>query len=270
MSTSPIPHVVAYLTRPLAGVFPAARISSAQLILHASLATSSSATTFTLASDCTLPPALLAASVGANVPWSAWYTALGGSTDSAIVLSFGPGYVRARVGDGAVVSVWSEEAQGSIVPISRSVRQHAHSQSPDARCRLSLRSVVLSARVRAHRRQQSIEIEPIRIPSLLFSSDSHSSDSSSDDGDVSDLESDSGASSYTAYSNSNAASPPATPPKPTRVLPTAASPRAARPAKRVSPRTTDLTAYLYKGGVTRVMTGGVMLGPRVLIRSTRS
>jgi hypothetical protein len=24
----------------------------------------------------------------------------------------------------------------------------------------------------------------------------------------------------------------------------------------------DLTAYLYQGGVTRVMTGGVMLGPR--------
>jgi hypothetical protein len=38
----------------------------------------------------------------------------------------------------------------------------------------------------------------------------------------------------------------------------------------VDPSKKDTTAYLYQGGVTRVMTGGVMLGPRHVVRSTRS
>ncbi|KAJ7649039.1 hypothetical protein DFH06DRAFT_557208 [Mycena polygramma] len=297
MSSSAITHVVAFLTRPLIPSFTPAAVSSAQVILAASLATTQSAT-FTL-NAASMPPApLFAASIGAGIPWAAWLAALG-SDD--ILLFYGPGYVKVRLGGAAVTDIWSEESQGSIVPISRvqaqaqmkTVSNPLFQQNTGAR----LRATLLSARVRSMRREQAAE--PIRIPTLLSpTSDCGSSDSDSDSDYVSDSDSASTTSSdFTSYSNDSvtfAGSPPTTPAKAALVaLPAVKAPVAAYrpPFRRAKTATTpvtkpapvrsaapvpvnrskkDTTAYLYQGGVTRVMTGGVMLGPRHVVRATRS
>ncbi|KAF7356546.1 hypothetical protein MVEN_00988200 [Mycena venus] len=284
MSSSAVPHVVAFLTRPLLPAFSPAAVSSAQLILNASLATVPSAT-FTLKATSQPPAPLLAASIGANIPWTTWLTALG-SDD--ILLFYGPGYVKVRLGDAAVTDVWSEESQGSVVPISRVQAQVKVGPSPlfQQNTGARLRAMLLSARVRNMRREQAAA-EPIRIPSLPLSPTSDSDDSESDS-DYSDSDSVSSTSSkFTSYSNdslTSAGSPPTTPLKTAPIaLPTVgayrppfarskastkpSAPRAAVPVDRSKKNT---TAYLYQGGVTRVMTGGVMLGPRHVVRATRS
>ncbi|KAJ7154067.1 hypothetical protein C8R46DRAFT_1118604 [Mycena filopes] len=294
MSTSAIPHVVAFLTRPLVAEFAPAAISSAQLILTASLASQQSAT-FALSATSTPPAPLFAASIGAGIPWAAWMAKLSNGAD--VLLFYGPGFVKVRLGSAAVTDVWTEETQGSIVPISRA--QTGRSPLLQENTGARLRAMLLSARVRSMRRHQTAAtaaaVEPIRIPSLLASciSDSDDSDDSDSDYAPSDSGSASSASSkFTSYSNdslTSAGSPPATPAKSApMVLPSVAKYRAPRPstARRAAPapipapapvvRATanaakkDTTAYLYQGGVTRVMTGGVMLGARHVVRSTRS
>ncbi|KAJ7627829.1 hypothetical protein DFH06DRAFT_1480828 [Mycena polygramma] len=280
--SSAIAHVVSFLTRPLAASFPPAAVSSAQLILTASLATLQSAT-FVLNATSTPPAPLFAASIGAVIPWASWLAALG-SDD--ILLFYGPGFVKVRLGSAAVTDVWSEESQGSIVPISRvqAGPSPLFQQNTGAR----LRAMLLSARVRSMRREQAAA-EPIRIPSLLSSAcDASDSDSESDYASDSDSVS-STSSKFTSYSIdslTSAGSPPTTPAKaapvalpavaayrpPFRRAKTATKPAPARTASPapVDRSKKDTTAYVYQGGVTRVMTGGVMLGPRHVVRATRS
>ncbi|KAF7341141.1 hypothetical protein MVEN_01848800 [Mycena venus] len=283
--SSAIAHVVAFLTRPLLSAFPTVAVSSAQLILTASLASVPSAT-YTLNATST-PAPLLAASIGAGIPWSSWLSALG---SDEILLFYGPGYVKVRLGDAAVTDVWSEEHQGSVVPISRVQAQVKVGPSPllQQNTGARLRAMLLSARVRSMRRHQAAA-EPIRVPSLPFSptSDSDSSDSDSDSDYCESDSASSTSSKFTSYSNdslTSAGSPPATPAKSAPVaLPAvgayrppfarakvAAKPTAPRVAVPMDRSKKDTTAYLYQGGVTRVMTGGVMLGPRHVVPSTRS
>ncbi|KAJ7465956.1 hypothetical protein FB451DRAFT_1369761 [Mycena latifolia] len=276
MSSSAIPHVIAFLTRPLLSSFPAVTVTSAQLILTASLSSAPAMSTFALTAS-TPPAPILAAVLGAGISWSAWFAALAGGRDT-VLLFYGPGFVKVRVGDASVTDVWSEDAQGSIVRISQPLS--LLQQSTGAR----LRATLLSARVRSMRREQ----QAIHTPTLLEVS---SSDSESD----SDSDSDSGRSASSKFSASSTesltsagSSPTCSPPKPACVaLPTATapapalyraprpthssrapkttSPRALKPQARAAPVSTakkDLTAYLYQGGVTRVMSGGVMLGAR--------
>lgn len=289
MSSSAIAHVVAFLTRPLLPGFTPAAVSSAQLILSASLATLPSAT-WTLNATSAPPAPLLAASIGAGIPWATWLSVLGSGD---ILLFYGPGYVKVRLGDAAVMDVWSEETQGSVVPISRVQAQMKVGPSPllQQNTGARLRAMLLSARVRSMRRQQAAA-EPIRIPNLLSpTTDSDCSDSDSDS-DYCDSDSASSTSSkFTSYSNdslTSAGSPPTTPAKAAPIaLPSVAKYRApfarskaatttkpsaprAPASAPVDPSKKDTTAYLYQGGVTRVMTGGVMLGPRHVVRSTRS
>ncbi|KAF7364074.1 Zn(2)-C6 fungal-type domain-containing protein [Mycena sanguinolenta] len=130
MSASPIPHLVDFLTAPLSkstSGFPPTAVSTARLILAASLARVPEFAKYTL--SATSPPApLLAASIGAGIPWTAWRAALrtslglhpGTDTDTArdvkfvhvedldkinfeevrkndeLVVSFGPGYLSVR------------------------------------------------------------------------------------------------------------------------------------------------------------------------------
>ncbi|KAK7064646.1 hypothetical protein R3P38DRAFT_3250208 [Favolaschia claudopus] len=292
MSSSAVPHVVAFLTRPLLKSFPLAAVSTAQLILSASLASLLSAT-FTLNAAAPLPAPLLAASLGAGIPWEKWLAALG---SSEILLFFGPGYVKARLGNAAVTDIWSEETQGSVVPISRVQAQpKAASLIQQNNTGARLRAMLLSARVRSARRQQAAVIaQPIRIPSLPFSptSDSDSSSSSDSESDYCDSESDtaSSASSYTPIDSPVKSTPAALPAvgpyrppfarmraRAPAAAPTASTPTtkprtaaAPHPIPATNPSKKDTTAYVYQGGVTRVMTGGVMLGARHVPRATRS
>ncbi|KAJ7624659.1 hypothetical protein FB45DRAFT_923972 [Roridomyces roridus] len=192
ISAAAIPHVITFLTKPLATVAPAAAIATAQLILNASLP--APATTLALSSTTTPPPALLAASIGSSIPWAAWLQALSGSRD--VLLLYGPGYVKARIGDAPVVDLWSEETQGSVVPISR------------------LRATLLSARLRNVRRTHEAP-KTIRIPTLPTADDS---DSESD----ADSEHSSSLSSYSTDSATTLADPEcSSPAKSSSVLPAA-------------------------------------------------
>ncbi|KAJ7718668.1 hypothetical protein B0H16DRAFT_422092 [Mycena metata] len=287
MSSSAVPQVVAFLTRPLVADFAPAVVSSAQLILTASLASHPSAT-FVLSATSTPPAPLFAASIGAGIPWPAWMAKLG-SDD--VLLFYGPGFVKVRVGNAAVTDVWTEETRGSVVPISRAQMKVGPSPLLQENAGARLRAMLLSARVRSMRRHQAAATAPIRIPSLLASTlDSDSSDSDSESDYAESDSASSTSSKFTSYSNdslTSAGSPPATPAKSVpMVLPSVAKYRAPRPSVRapapapvkrtpapaVRPNEAkkDTTAYLYQGGVTRVMTGGVMLGPRHVVRATRS
>ncbi|KAJ7643525.1 hypothetical protein FB45DRAFT_998954 [Roridomyces roridus] len=280
MSSSAIHHVIAFLTKPLVAVAPPQAVATAQLILSASLPTP--AATLSLSSTSPPPPALLTASIGSTIPWAVWLQAVGGGRD--VLLFYGAGYVKVRIGDAPVADVWSEETQGSVVPIS-----HAR-----------LRATLLSARLRSLRR---VEEQPktIRIPTLV--DDDSSSDSESDAGsehssalssysiDSATTAADSECSSPAAFKASSVlpASPPLLYRAPQRRTATPAvvvnrtkkhlfastRPYALRPCSipgtktasapsSAATSTTSIT-YLYQAGVTRVMTGGVMLGSRAAI-----
>ncbi|KAJ7626812.1 hypothetical protein FB45DRAFT_55299 [Roridomyces roridus] len=269
MSSSAIRHVIAFLTKPLVAGTPLQAIATAQLILNASLPTP--AATLSLSSTSAPPPALLAASIGSTIPWTVWLQALGGGRD--VLLFYGPGYVKVRIGDGSVADVWSEETQGSVVPIS-----HAR-----------LRATLLSARLRSVHRVQQEHTNTIRIPTLLADDDSSSDYESDADSEHSSTFSSYSSESATTSADSQCSSSAAL--KASSVLPAApsllyrapqrraavvvdrtkkhlfASTRpgpyrapALRPTTKTASAPASATTYLYQGGVTRVMTGGVMLG----------
>ncbi|KAJ6517440.1 hypothetical protein C8R47DRAFT_1087282 [Mycena vitilis] len=272
MSPSAIAHVVAFLTRPLVSSFAPETISSAQVILTASLASTSSAT-ITLNATSTPPTPLLAASIGAGIPWTAWLAALGAVKDD-ILLSYGPGYVKVRRGGAPVTDIWSDRQGSAALILHTQVHTKAgpsplFQQNTSAR----LRAVLLSARVRSIRREQGA------VPCPTSDSDDSESECASDSDSTSDSDSvSSTCSRFTSYSSdslTSAGSAPATPAQVAAALPVAVGAyrppfRRAQVAAKPRPSASvpvdrskkDTTAYLYQGGVTRVMTGGVMLGPR--------
>ncbi|KAJ7465934.1 hypothetical protein FB451DRAFT_1561243 [Mycena latifolia] len=123
-----------------------------QVILSASFYSAPATATFMLTSAALLAP-IVAASLGACVPWAAWLAVLAGSTDT-VLLFYGPGCVKVRVDDAPVKEVWSEEREGSVVCISR-VKAVAPllQESTDAR----LRAMLLSARARNMRREKQAQ-----------------------------------------------------------------------------------------------------------------
>ncbi|KAJ6517408.1 hypothetical protein C8R47DRAFT_1087221 [Mycena vitilis] len=279
MSPSAIAHVVAFLTRPLVSSFAPEAISSAQVILTASLVSTSSAT-FTLNATSTPPTPLLAASIGACIPWTAWLAALGTGNDD-ILLFYGPGYVKVRRGGAPATDIWSEERQGCVVPISRIQPQSKVGSSPllQQNTGARLRAMLLSARVRSVRREQAAAVS-CPTSDCDDSESEYTSDSESDSASSTSSRS----TAYTSDSLTSAGSPPSSPAKAPACLPVVTvsayrppfrrAQAAAKPIPKpiTKPRTAapvpvnsskkDTTAYLYQGGVTRVMTGGVMLGPR--------
>ncbi|KAF7313138.1 Serine-rich protein [Mycena kentingensis (nom. inval.)] len=243
--SSTIPHVVMYLTRSLfeAGI-PATSITTAQIILNASLVAYSSAGVLEL-THAPPPAPIFAACLGSGIEWCSWFAALAKGNDKMTVL-YGPSFVKVRIGAGPLTDVWAEDAQGSVVRISRGrqTRSPARRFSPVARTIISL-------------------------PTLHTFNDAASSESS----DESDAESDT-SSSATVYSLSSPVdSPkallcplPSVPAPKRRVAaarPIVTGPRAPAAKRNPTPAAKPQvpTAYLYRGGVTRVMTGGVMLGP---------
>ncbi|KAF7305484.1 Zn(2)-C6 fungal-type domain-containing protein [Mycena chlorophos] len=93
-SSTTIPRLVAFLTRPLIGAgVPPAAVTTAQVILSTSFSSQSPpAGTLTLCSTTPIAP-IKAACIGAGIPWSAWYRAL--ADDAAqLVVSYGPGYLK--------------------------------------------------------------------------------------------------------------------------------------------------------------------------------
>ncbi|KAJ7624100.1 hypothetical protein DFH06DRAFT_1230365 [Mycena polygramma] len=280
--SSAIPHVVLFLTRPLLPAFTAKAVYSAQLILTASLAPMSSAT-YTLNAN-SIPQPLLAASIGAGIPWDAWLATLG---CDEILLSFGPSHFEVCLGDAEATEVWNAERDpGNAIPISIPRVQTQLEASTSRPTNARLRAVLVSACVRTFRRQQSM-VAPIRIPTIILSpTDESDSESESEASEYPDSDSDSASSassskftSYSGESCTSAGSPPTTPTESIKCTPTAFSSTSRLPIRSASSKTSpprvnhsrvDTTAYLYRGGITRVMTGGVMLGQHHLSRATHS
>jgi len=228
--SSTIPHVVMHLTRGLtASDIPASSVTTAQIILNAALVAQGTSGILELSAHATPPAPLLAASLGSGIAWPRWYFALAKDADNIAVL-YGPGFVKTRRGSGPLTDVWTEDAQGSVVRIS-------------------------GVRVAVRRLPGPRPANSIVLPTLRTL-----------DSDDSDAESDF-SSSPTVYSLSPIASPKLGS-KPhalpiVRPLPSIPSPKRAvahSPVAGPRAQAKTKTQYLYRGGVTRVMTGGVMLG----------
>ncbi|KAJ7453427.1 hypothetical protein FB451DRAFT_1519743 [Mycena latifolia] len=235
--------MISSVYRPACISFPAATVTSAQLIRSASFSSVPAMATFTFTSAA-LPAPTLAASLGACVPRAAWFAAIAESTDAL--------------------------RQASCASRASRPSRSFYRRAPAcvcARCSSPRACAICAA--------------SIRLPpgSCTPRSDASNSDCDLDcqsDSDRSTTSSSSAFSSASAESLTSAAnSAPAPPPTaacialPAPALPTTKS----RGTKMTSPRTKPalapmnlakmaLAAYLYQGGVTRVMSDDVMLGAR--------
>ncbi|KAJ7147818.1 hypothetical protein C8R43DRAFT_952837 [Mycena crocata] len=296
MSSSAIPHVTKFLTRPLSAGFAPAAVRSAQRILNVLLTPEA---TFTLTSTTTPPSCLRAASLGSSIPWSCWFAALAGGRD--VVLCYSPGSLKIRIADGPMDAVWSAEPDDELIPLSHFLKSTSVS-IPQQPTSARLQATLLSARVRRITRvQQRLQTDLVRMQVRLLltppadpSDDDSGSDYSSDSSDCGSSSS-SASSRFTSYSTdsqtSAASSQPAKDLCPSAedvdtdesaclALPStrhnnSSRPRGRRPVRliRVDRAKKHTATYLYEGGVSRVMTGGVMLGPHPaahVVRATRS
>ncbi|KAJ7640684.1 hypothetical protein DFH06DRAFT_1214921 [Mycena polygramma] len=221
----------------------------------------------------TISPPLLAASIGAAIPWHVRLAELG---CNEILLSYGPSHFKVCLGDAEATEVWNEGRNGSTIPISR---VHTPTEAVTLRpTKARLRAVLVSACVRAFRRQQSM-VAPIRIPTIIPSpTDESDSESDSSDYPESDYSS---TSSYSDESRTSAGSSPISPTDSIKCTPTAFKLVSSRlPLYRPKPSSScaaapvnhwrvDTTAYSYQGGMTRVLSGGVKLGEHHLFPATR-
>ncbi|KAF7313133.1 hypothetical protein MKEN_00999500 [Mycena kentingensis (nom. inval.)] len=309
-----ISHAVAFLLRPLLAnaatastcstpgkAFSTSSITSAHLILTTSFAADAANTrgmsTYVL-TPTAVPIAIQAAVTGSGLVWKDWFAALvrcaGDAKAERVLLFFGPGYAKVRIGDGRVVDLFARNTIPAI-RIPASPKQKAAPTS--AQLRAALLSAQLRLKVRpTTRRAPGV----VRAPSPLCncsasaSEDEDDSDSESDASfEFSDSESDSDATTAVSSPSSSPAMSPVKPafslpaPAPAAsaakyvhprararaaapVVPTKAPVFLVAPRPRVSslpkaqPTAAKTTAYMYSGGVTKVMTGGVMLGPKVV------
>jgi hypothetical protein len=123
-----ISHAIAYLTCPLASVYPATTIAKLQLILEANLTAfyapswvikeplrGSGRRCLTLAPDCHPPRPIYASCIATGINWSDWAAVLGGREFDFFV---DPGCVSIRYGKKGVspiITVWSDEVELDIV-----------------------------------------------------------------------------------------------------------------------------------------------------------
>ncbi|KAJ6546207.1 hypothetical protein DFH09DRAFT_1171487 [Mycena vulgaris] len=238
MSTTPVNHLVSFLTRPLMRSHTPATIVSLQLCLHTAFSsTLAQPASLLLSASCPPPPQIQRACLVSGVRWAEWIRLLSGGLDVQLFIS--ESALSVQLGSMPRRSLWVAPADTTARP-------------PSAPSSISkLRSPVLmpagtafGARLRATlasaRTRRGAALNPTRIPTLLSSESDLDSDSESDsDSDVSDS-----GSSFTSVSSATSVSSDSRSP-----ICTPASP--AKP---------DVTRYMYQGGVTQVVSGGVMLG----------
>ena len=110
-----ITQATTFLTQPLIAVHPTSTVSSLRLVLHSSLTSSfmsSPSATLTLSLSPTAPPPrpIHAACVAANFPWSDWITILGGSTFDLHIV---PSRVSVHMPDGRIAQVWEDPSSST-------------------------------------------------------------------------------------------------------------------------------------------------------------
>ncbi|KAJ7092115.1 hypothetical protein C8R43DRAFT_1141962 [Mycena crocata] len=159
------------------------------------------------------------------------------------------------------------------------IQQCVSANIPEQPIRARLQTALLFARVRKFNRlQQQQQTELARVQALLVLSSAESaSDDESDSGCSSDCGYSSSTSSrFTSYSaesqTSTASSEPAAMPKivDAYVTPPSRQQTSSRGPVRVDHTKKHTTTYLYEGGVTRVLSGGVMLGLQPAVEASRA
>ncbi|KAJ7128655.1 hypothetical protein C8R44DRAFT_979270 [Mycena epipterygia] len=223
MSSTPVTHLVSFLTRPLMRSHNPATIVSLQLCLHTALSASTQSSLL-LSASCPPPPQIQRACILSGIRWADWIRLLSGGIDLQILIS--ESSLSVQLGTMPPRIIW--DAVSLHAPKPRSPAFIPVGTPFGAR----LRATLASARTR-----RGAALNPTRIPTLLSSTDSDADSDSDSDSDISD----SGCSFTSASSSTSVA--------------TTAS------AKPVVDHTkTDVTRYMYQGGSTQVMSGGVMLG----------
>lgn len=298
-SSPALAALVSFLTRPLhlttAYIATSHTIISLQLMLYSNLSPlfspSNSTNNFTLTlSHTTLPiTAISAACVVHNIIWSAWMAILSPS-GSDLVISISPNQITVS-GSGFTQTIWSTQPTHSeVVPSISKIRQGLGAAK--SKLQMTLES--------AKARRSSVllaESMGIQLPTLLCTPPTPvavsidvdmDSQSSSSDGSDSDDDSESGESTYSFASShesfTSVESASSSPASVKSSLPSLF--RSARPQIRtqrsqrgipVDASQADVKKYLYQGGSTGVITGGVMLGasaaplaPRVPSAAARS
>ncbi|KAJ7260660.1 hypothetical protein C8J57DRAFT_1319192, partial [Mycena rebaudengoi] len=220
MSSPAINRLVSFITRPLMSLHTAATMVSLQIYLHAALSAIPTPSSLLLSAHSLPPSQIQTACIATGIQWADWLHLLSDGKDVELFISASA--LAVQIGDGPRMVLWTAPAAdtGATTPL-------LNAKSPALKpagtaFAASLRATLASARAR-------------RV-AITSPSDSDSSDSESDSG-----VSDSG-SSFSSHSSTTSVS-------------SFDSDAPCSPVVKV-----DVTRYMYHGGVTQVMSGGVMLG----------
>ncbi|KAJ7023657.1 hypothetical protein C8F04DRAFT_1133878 [Mycena alexandri] len=249
MSASAITQLVSFLTRPLMRSHTPATIISLQNCLQTALSASPEST-FLLSPSCPPPAPIQRACLLTGVRWADWSRLLSEGLDVQLFIS--EASLAVKVGTMPRRTLWFTASVAAPMKSTALALMLVPSAMPFA-SRLRAAATLTCTRTR-----RGAALHPTRIPTLLSSSweddaDDSESDSDSDFDSDSDSDASDSGSSFTSASSvmsiSSTSSPTTSPwfrcvPAPTVVCHAKA----------------DLAQYNYEGGVTRVMSGGVMLG----------
>jgi len=245
MSSSAITHLVSFLTRPLMRSYAPTTIVSLQVYLCTAL--SSSPQTLVLSAKCLPPPVLQRACVVSGIAWAEWIQSLSSGIDLKIFVT--ESSLAVKLGTMPRRMLWVARENAVDKPKPTLAPAFRFPSVMAARTPSSARPRTTSVSARA-RNDKSAALNPTRIPTLLSSSytvediafecDSDSESDTDSDSDISD-------SGFSSTSSVTSVSTTSSCAFSSIVRPT---PAAKADAKR----------YLYQGGVTQVVGGGVMLG----------
>ena len=245
MSSPAFSSLAMFLTRPLVLHYPLTAVLNAQLVLEANLSRVTLPFTFTLSAELSAPQPF----ADTGIPWTQWATIFG---DQPLHFSVTEQCVKLSIGQLPFFVLWAQSVEeSSYVPfISKSKRTASDVQAPR----------IFSA------------VKSIKMPSLscIDSPVDLDSDTESDSASSSFSFSSSSSDSMTSVSSRSSSpsskdSTPLPPSKDSVALPYSVpiTPRylpRKQPHAVINRTKSDPTRYLYKGGSTNVMTGGVMLG----------
>ncbi|KAJ7469689.1 hypothetical protein FB451DRAFT_1560029 [Mycena latifolia] len=223
--------LAAFLTRPLARAYAPATVSALQGYLHNALAPciSQSEATLHLSPRCPPPAPLQAACLLTGVRWAAWARLLAAGLDLTLFVS--QGAIAVKLGRMPRRVLWAAAAEAPAP-----------------------RRVMLGVSGTTTRERRGAALHPTRVPTLLssctYASDlepESDSDSDSDSDFESEYSSDFDTHSDSGSSASSFSSAPSV------------SELATYPVLRTK---ADVKRFLYAGGATHVVSGGVMLSAR--------
>ncbi|KAJ6629808.1 hypothetical protein B0H10DRAFT_1985436 [Mycena sp. CBHHK59/15] len=237
MPSTPINPLVAFLARPLMSSYPAATIMPFQLYLQAALSSLPIPSTFLLSANSAPPPQIHGACIASGIKWDDFIGLLAGRNDLLLFISTAS--LDVQIGDALRTSLWvapkPADSDETYIPVSKR-RSPAFSPTGTA-FRARLRETMAAARARR---------SALLVPTINATPSSPVDDMSDSESD-SDV-SDSGFSFTSASSSHSSTSASSVEDECISTTPV------------VDRTKTDVARYMYQGGVTQVMSGGVMLG----------